>query len=97
VAYHKELKIKARMDFDQFCPEVKVSECDCSNHIRLTMVLITGLFLLVDCVTSCKRNRKISELTSENETLKSMILTSVEKVIVKLMKNGNDCNFDHNE
>jgi ABC-type transporter Mla MlaB component len=85
------------MDFEQFFPEVKVSDCDCSNHVQATMVIITGLCLLVDCITSCKRNRKISKLTSENETLKSMILASVEKVILKMMKNGNQSEDDDSE
>lgn len=82
------------MDYEQFCPK---QECDCSNHIRGTVIILVMINLLIDCVASCKRSNLIKELTTENETLKSVILNSVDRVLVKMMKNGNDEDELHEE
>jgi hypothetical protein len=86
------------MDYDQFIPNQPVEEkCDCSNHIRGTFVVLLLISLLYDCVTSCRRNRKIERLKNENKTLKNLILASVDKALVKMMKNGNDSESEHDE
>jgi hypothetical protein len=79
------------MDYEQFFPK---QECDCSNHIRGTIIVLTVLSILIDSVAYCRRDKKITELTSENQTLKTIILKSVDRALVKMMKNGHDSEND---
>ena len=86
------------MDYDQFMPKQPMDEkCDCSNHIRGTIFVLSVLTLVVDCIASCRRKRKMEEIENENKTLKSIILSSVDKAFVKMMKNGNDSEDEHDE
>lgn len=76
------------MEYEQFFQTQ--DECDCYSSVRTVVIILSLLTLAVDCVTVCKRNRKIAELTNENETLKTIILKSVDKAFIRMMKNGND-------
>lgn len=68
------------------------ANCDCSNHIRVTAAVIFLASLMIDCFTSCRRDKKIERLENENQTLKSVILSTVDQALMRMMKNG--CNDD---
>ena len=83
------------MDYEQFFPKQTMQEkCDCSDHIRGTVVILLLLSLVFDCITSCRRSKKMERLENENTTLKNVILTSVDKALVRMMKNGNNTEDD---
>jgi hypothetical protein len=82
------------MDYDQFFPKKEV-ECDCSDHIRGTAFLITLVVFLIDCIAQCSHNKKMKKLETENETLKSVLFKSVDRALIRMMKNGND--IDNND
>lgn len=84
------------MDYNQFIPK-NADGCDCSNHIRGTIILFLMVSLVIDCVTSCSRARKVYRLEHENNTLKEIILKTVDKTLVRMMKNGNNIENDLNE
>jgi hypothetical protein len=83
-----------KMDYEQF---FQTQECNCYNSVRTVVVILSLLTLVIDCVTVCKRNRKIEQITTENETLKTIILKSVDKAFIHMMKNGNDSEDDHED
>lgn len=74
------------MDYEQFFPKQEVKCEDCGNIVRGVLVVMTVLSLLIDCISSCKNKRKIHALETENKTLKSIILKSVDRALVKMMK-----------
>ena len=82
------------MNYEELFPK---QDCVCSTQIRGVIVALSAVILLIDCVTSCRRTRKVNELTTENKTLKSIILSAVDRALVKMMKNGNDSNVDDDE
>lgn len=82
------------MDYEQFFPK-QVPECDCSDHIRGTVIILVAIYLVFDCITMCKRSKKMDRLENENKTLKTIILSSVDKALVRIMKNGNDDENNH--
>jgi hypothetical protein len=81
------------LEMDTF--QIRSEECDCSAHIRATLILLLVLSLLGDCVSTCKSRRRLVELETENKTLRTLILQTVDKTLVKMMKNGN--NVDNND
>ncbi len=79
------------MDFEQFCPKVVETKCeDCGSLVRGVLVIMTVLSLLLDCVSTCRAKRKMNTLQTENETLKSIILKSVDRALVKAIKPEED-------
>jgi len=56
----------------------------------MTAILMGVLYLLIECVFSCKQSRRITTLTIENETLKKIILRNADQIFVSMLKNGND-------
>ena len=87
------------MDFDQFFPtEVQEVVCDCTSQVRTTVLLLTAIYVMVDYACSNKNQKeKISQLTAENATLKSVIMKSMNRTFERLMKNGNDSEDEHEE
>jgi hypothetical protein len=88
------------MDYEAlFCkydlPEVK--ECNCYSEIRVTLLIVTLLALLVDCVGHCRARSRVKTLTAENETMKSLILTSLDKAFTGIMKNGYESENEHED
>ncbi len=79
------------MDFEQFCPKVVETKCeDCGNLVRGVLVVMTFLALLIDCISSCKNREKMNTLKAENESLKSIILKSVDRALIKAIKPDED-------
>jgi len=87
---------QTNMDYEQFFPKSE-PVCDCSNHIRGTVFLLGLISLVADCIAQCKRRKDIQKLKTENETLKSIIFRSVDRALVKMMKNGNENENDEEE
>ena len=79
------------MDYEaMFCKydSSEVKECDCYPQVRVTLLIVTLLALLVDCVGHCRVRYRVKHLEKENETMKSLILTSLDKAFVRIVKNG---------
>jgi hypothetical protein len=85
------------MDFDELFTEQKVVDCSREHRIIGIILILNLVSLLVDCVSACKRYTEIKFLKQENETLKSIILKSVDKAFLRMMKNGNDSEDEHQE
>lgn len=83
------------MDYEQFFPKMQETKCD--NQIRLTIVVMTLLYVILDLTMMCKANRREKALKQENETLKNVILKSVDRALIRMMKNGNDTEHLHEE
>jgi hypothetical protein len=81
-----KITLNPEMDYEQFFTKTEAKECDCSNHIRVTLAVITLLCLIVDCVSSCKTKRRMNAIEAENQTLKSIIFKSVDRALVNLIK-----------
>lgn len=88
---------KPKMNFEELLSKRETEECDCSNHIRGAIFLMSILYLVFDCVHSCRRNHQIAELTVENNNLKTIVLKSLDKAFTNLMKNGNNSENEHED
>jgi hypothetical protein len=84
------------MDYDQFFPK-QDTKCDCSDQIRVTVFLIGLVVVLVDSIAECGRARKLKKLENENETLKSVLLKTVDRILIRMMKNGIPSDDDHTD
>jgi hypothetical protein len=84
------------MEYEQFFQNDK---CECVNYstIRIALLSVTLLSLLFDCTGYCRNQKKIVQLETENKSLKSIILKSIDNTIMKFMKNGNDTVDDKDE
>jgi hypothetical protein len=84
--------LKPKMDFsDMFYDlpnEVPVAECNCRAQVRLALLIATAIVVMVDCITSCRTNRKMNALETENTTLKEIVRKSVDRTITQILKNG---------
>jgi hypothetical protein len=65
-------------------------ECGRVNRLRELIFVLAFASLVLDCVFSCKRDKKVERLEYENKTLKGVILSSVDQALVRMMKNGCD-------
>lgn len=83
------------MDYEQFVEKDNNHTCD--NQIRMTILVMTAIYLILDLTLMCKANRREKALKQENETLKNVILKSVDRVFVRMMKNGNDSGDEHED
>lgn len=84
------------MDYEQFI--VKQDDTCATEHRIIGLFAVATVFsILVDLVSCCRTNRKIRDLQNENESLKSLILKSVDKVFVRMMKNGNNSEDEHED
>lgn len=75
------------MEYEQFFSYQMNDKCNYENTIIMILGSIILLSLLFDCISECKSRRR---LTNENETLKTIIVKSVDRTLIKMMKNGND-------
>lgn len=78
------------MQYEQFFPFRNDDNCNCYDQVKITVISITCFLGLIKCVLSCRDNRKIEKLKVENNTLKEIILKSVDQTFTKLLKNGYD-------
>ena len=84
------------MDYEQFF-STSTQEHKCDSQIRLTILVVTAIYVVLDLIFMCKANRRMNDMRQENETLKSVILKSVDRALVRMMKNGNDTDNTHEE
>lgn len=73
------------MDYEQFFPKQTTPECVNERFTLGMLAVLTIGYILIDCMTTCNANRKIKTLESENKTLKSIVLKSVERSLLKMM------------
>lgn len=86
------------MDYEQFLPKQPIQDkCDCSSHIIGTITICVMFMTLIECIACCKRGKRLIELESENSTLKTVFLTTIERTLIKMMKNGNDIEHVHED
>lgn len=84
------------MDYDQFFVKQE-NTCAAEHRIIGLFTIVTVFSLLIDLVSCCRTNQKLQNLQNENESLKSLILKSVDKAFVRMMKNGNDSEDEHED
>lgn len=75
------------MEYEQFFTTVDDKECDCYSQIKIALVGMSVVALLLDCVYSWRVQRNLVE---ENKSLKHIISKSIERVVIKNLKNGYD-------
>lgn len=69
--------------------------CETEHKIIGLFTILTCFFLGLDCMLSCGNNRRLDTLEAENKTLKNIILKTVDRTLVRMMKNGNSSeNFE---
>lgn len=78
---------KHKMEYEQFFSYQVNDKCGYENTVIMILGSIILLSLLCDCISECKSRRK---LTNENETLKTIIVKSVDRTLMNMMKNGID-------
>jgi hypothetical protein len=81
------------MDYDQFLhKDVPEDSCDCTNKVCLAISLMAIIYLVAECIVhpSQIQKEKIAKLKTENENLRSILMKSVDRAFVRMMKNGND-------
>lgn len=65
-------------------------QCNCKGQAILGGILTFMLITLIDCCYTNRLSNRVHELEHENKSLKNIILTSVDKVLIRLIKNGNN-------
>jgi hypothetical protein len=85
------------MDYEQFFTEQKAADCTREHKIIGIILILNLVSVVIDCVSACKRYNEIKSLKQENESLKSMILKSVDRAFIRMMKNGNNPEDEHQE
>ncbi len=83
------------MDYEQFF--VKQDDHKCDNHVRMAVAVVTLLYIILDLTLTCGQQRKVKDLQKENQTLKTVILKSVDRALIRMMKNGNDSDDEHED
>ena len=64
---------------------------ECIIHSRVSLIFIMFVMMMVfDCVYSPTYKDKITKLQKEHNSLKNLIVKSIENAIINHMKNGND-------
>ena len=73
------------MDYEQFFPKQMEPQCERERFIIGVFTVLTLVCLLTDCINIRNKNRKLTTLQTENETLKSIILKSMERSLLRMM------------
>lgn len=73
------------MDYEQFFPKQMAKECSDEHYIIGVFSIIFAVSILLDCISMCRANRKMRALQYENETLKSIVLKSMERGVLRMM------------
>ena len=75
------------MEYEQFFSYQVDEKCGYEQTVIMILGSIILLSLLYDCISDCKSRKRLS---NENETLRAIIVKSVDKTLINMMKNGND-------
>lgn len=76
---------KPKMDYEQFFSKQTAPECEREKFTIGLFTVLIAVSVLIDCVCMCRSSRKMKTLRHENETLKTIILKSVERSLLKMM------------
>jgi hypothetical protein len=76
------------MEYEQFFTIDQPNQHACYNEIKLTLVCVSFVIILIDCFNSCRLKRNIRTLKAENNTLKQVILKSIDHKFSRILKNG---------
>jgi hypothetical protein len=84
------------MEYEQFFTTNATTTMD-SSYLYVAILGILSLNLMMKCYKTCRKSRRVLQLEQENHTLKSIILQSVDKALVRMLKNGSHDDGGHNE
>lgn len=82
------------MDYEQFFPKKVMKECADEHYIIGLFTIMTAVYILIDCVYMCSASRKMKTLRDENETLKSIVLKSMERGLLRMMNQPTEDDHD---
>jgi len=83
------------MNYEQFFPyELYNSQCVTHSYL-IGSIFVSGLLSLMCLCATHKQGRQNEILKAENESLKTIILKSVDKMFVRMLKNGYDIDTDN--
>lgn len=82
------------MDFDFEILELNDDSCNCTYCVQVSFIAFALLMIFYNIVNNCKTTQDVLDLQSENDTLKRLVLKSIDKIFVRMLKNGYD--FDNN-
>ncbi len=85
------------MEYEQFFTIDEVNPSTCQNEIKLTLICVGFIVIIIDCIRSCKLEQRIKKLRTENNTLKGVILQSIDRKLTKNLKNGYDIEYSDDE
>jgi len=76
------------MDYEQFFPKQTTLECANEKFALGLLAIVSTVYILVDCISMCRSNRKMNDIQHQNETLKEIILKSMELGLIRLMQHS---------
>lgn len=76
--------------------EMDKISCDCENISKILVILLMLMTIITVCTKSNSR-RKIRHLKIENETLRRIVMTSIDNMFVNMLKNGSYNDNDDDE
>jgi hypothetical protein len=82
------------MEYEQFFPTVNFEQ-QCLPYAYVLTALMAASVIILTCV--CDKQEKTKHLQEENKTLKRLISKSIDKMLVKMLKNGNEIVYDDEE
>lgn len=68
--------------------------CDYNENIKLFNIILGIAIISFSCIICSSDNKTIIELKKENKTLKTIMYKSIDKVLLQVLKNGNDIEYE---
>lgn len=84
------------MEYEQFF-QADDDNCNCYNQVKITVIGLTCVIGLISFALSCRDSKRVYKLKIENNTLKDIILKSVDQTFTKILKNGYDIDNSDDE
>jgi hypothetical protein len=76
------------MEYEQFFTTNTIVDTN-PIYLQVAIVGLLSLNLVMKCCLCwCNKRRHVAKLEQENHTLKSIVLQSVDKALVNMLKNG---------
>lgn len=72
-------------------------ECNCYPHVHATLLVVAFVALIVEWIRNCRSRYRVNSLEVENATMKSIILTSLDKTFSRMVKNGYESDNEHED
>lgn len=87
----------AEMEYEQFFTTNAITDTN-TIYLQVAIIGLLSLNLVMKCCLCwCNKRRRMTDLEQENHTLKSIILQSVDKALVNMLKNGSHDDGGHND